>query len=78
MDFAYAIAIIIISGPFLGTVADARVQGMHLRIVRRLIGIQDGALWQHIPFDNGARRQLYPEGTRHAPAPNSVPRGWSG
>jgi hypothetical protein len=57
MDFAHAVAIII-TRPFLDTVADARMLRMHAPIVRCLIGIQDDALRWHIPFNNGACGRL--------------------
>src|SRR5437867_1670117 len=49
MDFAHPIAIII-TRPFLHSMAYARVPGMHIPIVRRLIGIEDCPLGRHIPF----------------------------
>src|SRR6266508_2901442 len=54
MDLAYAIAVII-TCPFLHTVANARVPGMHIRIVRCFIGIQDRTCWRHISFHNRTR-----------------------
>ena len=57
VDFAYAIAVII-TRPFLHTMAHTRVLRMHIRIVRCLIGVQDRTLWRHIPFHNYARSRL--------------------
>ena len=54
MDFAHAIAIII-TRPFLHTVAHARVPGMHIWIVRCLITLQDRTCWRHISFYNRTR-----------------------
>lgn len=42
VNFAHPIAIII-TRPFLHTMANARVLGMHARIVGGLIGVEDGA-----------------------------------
>jgi hypothetical protein len=81
VDFAHAIAIII-SCPFLGTVADARMLRMHSPIVRRLIGIQDGALRRHIPFNDGACRRLigmleHPIAHLVATSADQTQDGWS-
>src|SRR5262249_51774144 len=57
MHLAYSISIII-ARPFLHAVADAGVLGMHARIVRGLISIQDRTLGRHIPFNNGAGGRL--------------------
>jgi hypothetical protein len=53
VDFAHAIAVII-TRPFLHTMAHTRVLQMHIRIVRGLIGVEDRTLWRYIPLYNRA------------------------
>ena len=57
MDFAHTVAIII-TRPFLDTMADTRMRSMHARIVGGLVRIQDRTLRRHIPFNNRACRRF--------------------